>query len=149
MRNEIYQNGCGLLSVDDIDAEKISLESLKKDLIDWCKVDRKKWLAEPLNVIYANLYKPTRDERFNSLSEEDKKEYIEKNKPFGINMDIIKNNAMIRYNIERVKIYRSPEKFIELYGEFVFNRVFCKPEKGSKLDLSWKFIEDKMNNGFD
>jgi hypothetical protein len=143
MINEIYPNGCGILSINDINAEKISLESLKKDLIDWCKADRKKWLVEPLNAIYANLYKPTRDERFNSLSEEEKK------KPFGINMDIIKINAMIRYNIERIKMYGSPEKFIEKYGEFIFNRIFCKPEKNSKLDLRWEIIENKMNNGFD
>ena len=143
MKFEKYPNGCGWLRVDDLDAEKIALESVKKDLIDWCKADRGKWLTEPLNAIYANLYIPIRNERFNSLPEEDK------DKPFGIKMDIIKNNALIRYNIERVKMYGSPEKFIEAHGEFIFNRVFCKPEKGSKLDLSWKSIEEKINNGFD
>ena len=56
---------------------------------------------------------------------------------------------MIRYNIERVKMYGSPEKFIEIHGEFVFKRVFCKPEKGSKLDLSWEFIEKLIEDGFE
>ena len=148
MRNEIYPNGCGILSLDDLDYNKMASESLKKDLVDWCKADRQKWLTRTVNDIYDNLYLPTRKERFDELPEETKVEYIEKHIVFGISMDTIKTNAMLRYAVERVKLYGTREKFIEVHGEYAFNRFFVK-EKGSQLDTRWETIEELINKGFD
>jgi hypothetical protein len=148
MRNEKYHNGCELLSLDDLDYNKIASESLKKDLVDWCKADRKKWLDKPLNYVYSNLYLPIRSERFSSLPNEEKNNYIEKKKAFGIGMDSIKTNAMLRYAIERIKFYGTKENFIEAHGEYAFNRFFAK-EPGSKLDTRWETIEELIKNGFD
>lgn len=148
MRNEIYQNGCGILALDDLDYAKIASESLKKDLVDWCKADRQKWLREDVKTIYDDLYLPTREERFNSLPEEVRNEYIEKHIVFGISMDMIKTNAMLRYSIARVKHYGTREKFIEVHGEYAFNRFFTKEPK-SKLDTRWETIEELIKSGFD
>lgn len=148
MKNEKFPNGCGVLSLDDLDYEKIAADSLKKDLVDWCKADRQKWLTMAVNDIYGNLYLPTRKERFDALSEETKAEYIEKHIVFGISMDTIKTNAMLRYAIERIKLYGTREKFIEANGEYAFNRFFVK-EKGSQLDTRWETIEELINKGFD
>ena len=149
MKKEKFPNGCEVLSIDDVDYQKIAQDSLKKDLIDWCKADRVKWLREPLNAIYANLYLPTRKEKFDNLPLEEKAKYLkEGGKTFGISMDMIKNNAMIRYAIERVKMYGSPEKFIEVHGEYAFNRFFVK-ETGAKLDTRWETIVELITNGFD
>lgn len=148
MKNEVFPNGCAVLSFDDLDYNKINEDSLKKDLIDWCKADRVKWLREPLNALYNDLYVPTRKMRFESLPSEVRNEYIEKNKVFGISMDMIKSNAMIRQAIARVKMYGTPEKFIEAHGEYAFNRFFVK-ETGAKLDTRWETIIELMNNGFD
>ena len=144
MKNEVFNNGCAKLSFDDLDYNKINLESLKKDLIDWCKADRKKWLREAVNTIYDDLYIPTRIERFNNLPEEIKKE----KKAFGISCDTIKSNALIRQAIERIKLYGTREKFIEVHGEYAFNRFFAK-ETGAKLDTRWETIEELIKNGFD
>ena len=148
MKNEKFPNGCGVLSFDDLDYEKIAADSLKKDLVDWCKADRQKWLTRAVNDIYDNLYLPTRKERFDALPEEKKAEHIEKHIAFGISMDMIKTNAMLRYAMERVKMYGTREKFIEVNGEYAFNRFFVK-EKGSQLDTRWETIEELINNGFD
>ena len=148
MRNEIYPNGCGILSLDDVDYNKIAAESLKKDLVDWCKADRQKWLTRAANDIYDNLYLPIRKERFDALPEEVKAEYIEKHIVFGISMDMIKTNAMLRYAVERVKLYGTREKFIEVHGEYAFNRFFVK-EKGAQLDTRWETIVDLIEKGFD
>lgn len=137
-----FNNGCGVIELHDLDFDKIAQESLKKDLIDWCKADRKEWVKEDLNTIYNVLYLPTRNYRFVRLSDEDKK------KPFGVSMDTIKSNAMLRYAIARVKLYGSKENFIKEHGEFVFNRFFVK-EKGSSLDTRWESIEELIKNGFD
>jgi hypothetical protein len=149
MKNESFDNGCAILSFDDIDYNKIAAESLKKDLVDWCKADREKWLRRAVNDIYDNLYLPTRKERFESLSEEEKEKYSKEKKPFGISMDAIKKNALYRYNIERMKIYGSPEKFIEVHGEYAFNRFFCAPDGHSKLDLRLELMVELIKNGFD
>ena len=148
MRNEVYPNGCGLLSLDDLDYNKIASDSLKKDLVDWCKADRQKWLTEPLNHVYNNLYLPMRKEKFESLPEEVRNEYTEKKKVFGVDMDTIKTHAMLRYAIERIKLYGTKEKFIEIHGEYAFNRFFVK-EKGSKIDTRWETIEELIKTGFD
>ena len=116
MKNEKFPNGCGVLSLNDLDYEKIAADSLK--------------------------------ERFDALPEETKAEYIEKHIVFGISMDAIKTNAMLRYAIERVKLYGTREKFIEANGEYAFNRFFVK-EKGSQLDTRWETIEELINKGFD
>ena len=148
MKLEKFPNGCEVLSIDDLDYEKIALESLKKDLIDWCKADRNKWLDKPVNDIYRNLYIPIRKERFESLPPEELEKYIKDNKPFGISMDMIKNNSMIRYAIARIKMYGTPEKFIEVHGEYAFRRFFIK-EKGASTDTRWEVIEELINKGFD
>jgi hypothetical protein len=147
MKNEEFQNGCAILSFDDLDYDKIAQESLKKDLVDWCKADREKWLREDVKVIYDDLYLPIRKERFDSLPEEEKSKYFEKNLPFGINMDMIKSNAIIRYAIERVKLYGTKDKFIEVHGEYALNRFFVR-EPGSKLDTRWETIEELIKTGF-
>lgn len=139
---EKYNNGCGRIIINDINYEEIALDSLKKDLIDWCKADRKEWLKNDLNAIYEALYIPTRNARFEELDEEARK------KPFGINMDMIKSNAMLRYAIARVKLYGTKEKFIKQHGEFVFNRFFVK-EKGSGLDTRWETVEKIIEDGFE
>ena len=149
MKNEIYPNGCAILSFDDLNYNKIAQDSFKKDLIDWCKADREKWLREDVKAIYDDLYLPTRNDRFENLPDDVRNEYIEKKKVFGIDNNIIKKNALYRYNIERIKMYGSKEKFIEAHGQYAFDRFFCIPEDGSKLDLSWEFIEELMKNGFD
>ena len=136
---EKYNNGCGRIIINDINYEEIALDSLKKDLIDWCKADREKWLKNDLNTIYEALYIPTRKARFELLDDEAKK------KPFGINMDIIKGNAMLRYAIARVKLYNSSENFIKEHGEFVFNRFF---RKDGNLDTRWETIEELIKNNF-
>jgi hypothetical protein len=136
---EKYNNGCGRIIINDINYEEIALDSLKKDLIDWCKADREEWLKNDLNTIYETLYIPTRNARFEELDEEAKK------KPFGINMDIIKGNAMLRYAIARVKLYCSSENFIKEHGEFVFNRFF---RKDGNLDTRWETIEELIKNNF-
>ena len=118
------------------------IDSLKKDLIDWCKADRERWLGEEINTIYRDLDIPTRTIWFNDLDEESKK------KPFGINMDTIKSNAMLRYAIARVKLYGSKENFIKEHGEVVFDRFFTK-EKGSTLDTRWETIEGLIKENFD
>jgi hypothetical protein len=136
---EKYNNGCGRIIINDINYEEIALDSLKKDLIDWCKADREKWLKNDLNTIYEALYIPTRKARFELLDDEVKK------KPFGINMDVIKGNAMLRYAIARVKLYNSSENFIKEHGEFVFNRFF---RKDGNLDTRWETIEELIKNNF-
>ena len=138
---EVFNNGCGVITLDDIDYKKIVIDSLKKDLIDWCKADRERWLGEEINTIYRALYIPTRTVWFNDLDEESKK------KPFGINMDTIKSNAMLRYAIARVKLYGSKENFIKEHGEEVFNRFFTK-DKGSSLDTRWETLEGLIEKGF-
>lgn len=148
MKNEVFNNGCAKLSFDDLDYDKINEDSLKKDLIDWCKGGRKKWLREAVKAIYDDLYIPTRKERFNNLPEEVKNELIEKKKVFGISCDVIKNNASIRQAIARIKLYGTKEKFIEVHGEYAFNRFFVK-ETGAKLDTRWETIEELIKNGFD
>ena len=148
MKIEKFPNGCEVLSIDDLNYEKIDQESLKKDLIDWCKADRKEWLDKPVNVIYNDLYLPIRKVRFFSLPDEDREKYINDNKPFGISMDMIKNNAMLRYAVARIKMYGSKEKFIEVHGEYAFNRFFTK-EKGASTDTRWEVIEELINKGFD
>jgi hypothetical protein len=148
MKNEIYPNGCAILSFDDLDYNRIAQDSLKKDLVDWCKADREKWLKEAVNTIYDELYIPTRAERFENLPDDVRNEYIEKKKVFGISCDVIKCNALIRYAIERVKMYGTKEKFIEIHGEEAFNRFFLK-EAGAKLDTRWEIIEELIENGFD
>ena len=50
--------------------------------------------------------------------------------------------------IDGVKMYGTPEKFIEVNGEYAFNRFFVK-ETGAKLDTRWETIIELMNNGFD
>ena len=147
MRKKKFPNNCELLSLDDLDYNKIASESLKKDLVDWCKADRKEWIDKPLNHVYAALYLPTREKIFSSLSDEEKNDYIEKKKAFGISMDAIKTNAMLRYAIERAKFYGSKEKFIETHGEYAFKRFFIK-ESGSKLDTRWETIEELIKKGF-
>ena len=137
-----FNNGCGVIELHDLNFDEVAQESLKKDLIDWCKADRKEWLKNDLKAIYDALYMPTRKHRFDLLSDEEKK------KPFGISMDTIKSNAMLRYAIARVKLYGSKENFIKEHGEFVFNRLFVK-EKGSSLDTRWESIEGLIKNGFD
>lgn len=137
-----FNNGNGVIVVNDIDHDKIAHESFKKDLIDWCKADRKEWLKNDLNTIYNVLYLPTRKEKFDLLTDEEKK------KPFGISMDTIKSNAMLRYAIARVKLYGNKDNFIKEHGEFVFNRFFVK-EKGSSLDTRWETVEELIKNGFD
>jgi hypothetical protein len=136
---EKYNNGCGRIIINDINYEEIALDSLKKDLIDWCKADREEWLKNDLNTIYETLYIPARNARFEELDEEAKK------KPFGINMDAIKGNAMLRYAIARVKLYGSSENFIKEHGEFVFNRFF---RKDGNLDTRWETIEELIKNNF-
>ena len=148
MNKNIFPNGCGVLSLNDLDYQKIASDSIKKDLVDWCKADRQKWLTKPINEIYNNLYLPTRNERYNSLPNDVKAEYVEKNKPYGISMDEIKTNALLRYAIERVKLYGTKEKFIELNGEYAFERFFCK-EAGSKLDTRWETVKELLDKGFD
>ena len=148
MKNEIFPSGCAILSVDDLNYDKIAQDSFKKDLVDWCKADREKWLREDLNTIYRDLYLPIRQQRFNELPEDKKTELIEKNQSFGISMDMIKSNAMIRYAIERVKTYGTKENFIETHGEYAFNRFFLR-EAGAKLDTRWEVIEELIKNGFD
>jgi len=137
-----FNNGCGVIELHDLDFDKIAQESLKKDLIDWCKADRKEWLKNDLKAIYNVLYIPTRKHRFDLLSDEDKK------KPFGVSMNTIKSNTMLRYAIARVKLYGSKENFIKEHGEFVFNRFFVK-EKDSSLDTRWETVEELIKNGFD
>ena len=139
---KVFNNGCGIIKINDIDYDKIAYESFKKDLIDWCKADRKEWLKNDLNTIYNALYIPTRNAMFNELDEESKK------KPFGINMDMIKSNAMRRYAIERVKLYGTKENFIKEHGKFVFDRFFTK-DKGSSLDTRFETIEELIKTGFD
>ena len=136
---EKYNNGCGRIIINDINYEKIALDSFKKDLIDWCKADREEWLKNDLNTIYEALYIPTRKAKFELLDDEAKK------KPFGINMDVIKGNAMLRYAIARVKLYNSSENFIKEHGEFVFNRFF---RKDGNLDTRWETIEELIKNNF-
>ena len=136
---EKYNNGCGRIIINDINYEKIALDSFKKDLIDWCKADREEWLKNDLNTIYEALYSPTRKARFELLDDEAKK------KPFGINMDVIKGNAMLRYAIASVKLYNSSENFIKEHGEFVFNRFF---RKDGNLDTRWETIEELIKNNF-
>ena len=148
MKIEKFPNGCEVLSIDDLNYEKIDQESLKKGLIDWCKADRNKWLDKPVNAIYNDLYLPIRKVRFDSLPDEDREKYIKDNKPFGISMDMIKNNSMIRYAIARIKMYGTPEKFIEVHGEYAFRRFFIK-EKGASTDTRWEVIEELINKGFD
>lgn len=145
MRIDIFPNGCGVSSLDDLDYNKIASESLKIDLIDWCKGDREKWLRTSVNDVYDNLYLPTRKERFESLPKDVKNEYIEKNKVFGINMDTIKSNALIRYAMARVKYYGTKENFISKHGDFALERYF--PED-SKASISWEKAEELINNGF-
>ena len=137
-----FNNGCGIIKLDDIDYDKIIQDSYKKDLIDWCNADRKEWLREDLNTIYNVLYLATRNYRYERLDEEEKK------KPFGLSMDTVKSNAMLRYAIARVKLYGSKENFIKEHGEVVFNRFFTK-EKGSTLDTRWETIEGLIKENFD
>lgn len=143
MNINYYKNCCITLSFDDLDYNKIASESLKKDLVDWCKADRKKWLRTSVNYIYEQLYLPTRKKRFDSLPEEEQIKYVKEKKPFGISMDVIKKNALYRYNIERIKMYKTKENFIKVHGEYAFNRFFCGP------DLEWETIEDLIIKGFD
>ena len=137
-----FNGGCGVTELYDIDNDFIAKDSLKKDLIDWCKADRKEWLKNDLNTIYNVLYIPTRIARFNELSDEDKK------KPFGIHMDTIKNNCIIRQAVARVKMYGTKENFIAQHGEYVFDRFF-RHDKGTVLDTRWEVIEDLIKNGFE
>ena len=137
-----FNGGCGVIEINDINIAEIEHDSLKKDLIDWCKADRKEWLKNDLKTIYNVLYIPTRVERFNNLTEEEKK------KPFGIHMDTIKGHAIIRQAIARVKKYGTKENFISQHGEDVFNRFFLH-EKGTKLDTRWEVIENLIKDGFD
>lgn len=108
----------------------------------WYKADRKKWLKNDLNTIYNVLYIPIRNEKFSKLDDEAKE------KPFGLSMDVVKRNAMLRYAIARVKLYGTIDNFIKEHGEFVFHRFFNK-EKGSGLDTRWENIEALIENGFD
>ena len=142
MKKEKFPNGCEVLSIDDVDYQKIAQDSLKKDLIDWCKADRKEWLRNDLNTIYNVLYIPTRTAMFDKLSDEEKK------KPFGIQMDTIKNNCIIRQAVARVKMCGTKENFIAQHGEHVFNRFF-RHDKGTTLDTRWEVIEDLIKNGFE
>lgn len=131
MKREIFTNGCEILSFDDLDYAKISSDSMKKDLIDWCETDREIWINQDVKTIYNNLYLPARDK-----------------KGLSINMDTIKHNAMLRYAIERIKLYKTKENFIKVHGEYAYNRFFLK-EKGSKLDTRWETVEELIKNGFD
>ena len=137
-----FNGGCGVIEMHDLDFDFIANDSLKKDLIDWCKADRKEWLKNDLNTIYNVLYIPTRVARFNELSDEEKK------KPFGIHMDTIKNNCITRQAVARVKMYGTKENFIDQHGEHVFNRFF-RHDKGTVLDTRWELIEDLIKNGFE
>jgi len=149
MKRESFPNGCEVLSINDLNYEKIAQDSLKKDLVDWCKANREEWLKMDVNIIYEALYIPTRKVLFDALPLEEKAEYLKKGgKTFGISMDAIKNNAMIRYAIEYVKMYGSPEAFIKAHGEYAFNRFFTK-EAGAKLDTRWETIVGLIDNGFD
>ena len=149
----VFPNGCGVISANDIDYDKIALESLKKDLIDWCKADRKVWLRRDLNEFYRTIYVSTKKARFNfalldAETEKDVEDLLTGKKKIGINMDAIKKNALIRYNIERIKIYGSVENCIAELGKEVFDRLFSKPDKQSKIDLQWETIQNLMENGF-
>lgn len=137
-----FNGGCGVIEMNDLDFDFIAKDSLKKDLIDWCKADRKEWLRNDLNTIYNVLYIPTRTAMFNKLSDEEKK------KPFGVQMDTIKNNCIIRQAVARVKMCGTRENFIAQYGEHVFNRFF-RHDKGTTLDTRWEVIEDLIKNGFE
>ena len=137
-----FNGGCGVIEMNDLDFDFIAKDSLKKDIIDWCKADRKEWLRNDLNTIYNVLYIPTRTAMFNKLSDEDKK------KPFGIQMDTIKNNCIIRQAVARVKMCGTKENFIAQHGEHVFNRFF-RHDKGTTLDTRWEVIEDLIKNGFE
>ena len=137
-----FNGGCGVIELHDIDNDFIAKDSLKKDLVDWCKADRKEWLKNDLKSVYNVLYIPTRIARFNELSEEEKK------KPFGIHMDTIKNNCIIWQAVARVKMYGTKENFIAQHGEHVFNRFF-RHDKGTVLDTRWEVIEDLIKNGFE
>ena len=137
-----FNGGCGVIEMNDLDFDFIAKDSLKKDLIDWCKADRKEWLRNDLNTIYNVLYIPTRTAMFDKLSDEEKK------KPFGVQMDTIKNNCIIRQAVARVKMCGTKENFIARHGEYVFNRFF-RHDKGTTLDTRWEAIEDLIKNGFE
>ena len=149
-----FPNGCSVISANDIDYDKIASESLKKDLIDWCKADRKVWLRRDLNEFYRTIYVSTRKARFNfalldAETDKDVEDLLTGKKKIGLNMDTIKKNALIRYNIERIKMYGSVENCIAELGENVFNRLFSKPDKHTKIDLRWETIQKIMEDGFD
>ena len=151
-----FPNGCSVISANDIDYDKIASESLKKDLIDWCKADRKVWLRRDLNEFYRTIYVSTRKARFNfalldAETDKDVEDLLTGKKKIGLNMDTIKKNALIRYNIERIKMYGSVENCIAELGENVFNRLFSKPDKHNSsftfgaLSSKMVLIKDKKD----
>lgn len=145
MTNVINCNGGHIItSLNDIDCDKINSESVKKDYIDWCKADRKKWLKEGLNAIYERLYLPIRKARWDALSDAEKYNDKGEPKPFGIDMNSIKSHATYRILIERVKQYNSKDDFIERYGNDIYNHIFYKD---GKANYRWEYIEELISKG--